>query len=63
MDTECPGEANGMCDGSNNNEECVYDGGDCCLDETLCSFCEGDGCVCHATGQFHCSFGLFPSIV
>ena len=37
---------NGFCDGHNNNEECQYDGGDCCDPSTtkMESFC-GD-CEC-----------------
>ncbi len=43
-----------QCDASNNIEECSYDGGDCCQDETNCVDCEGSTCMCHETGLSHC---------
>ena len=30
----------GYCDDDNNNEDCEWDGGDCCGDDVLDSFCE-----------------------
>ncbi len=49
--------SDGHCDANNNNPDCEYDGGDCCLEEeeTYCFFCNADECVCHETGLTHCS--------
>ncbi|CAM9947262.1 unnamed protein product, partial [Ascophyllum nodosum] len=37
----------GSCDAENNNEECLYDGGDCC-------FCTCAHDSCHSVGRFSC---------
>ena len=34
----------GYCDDVNNNLDCTYDGGDCCLDYVYEDFC--DECLC-----------------
>ena len=36
---------NGFCDDENNNVECNFDGGDCCLDEVDKHYCSE--CICH----------------
>ena len=39
----------GYCDGVNNNEECGFDGGDCCQEsphEYWDDYCDGDECNC-----------------
>ncbi len=51
--------SNGVCDGDNNNDECKFDGGDCCLEPSFCLFtCEGDDCLCHETGSSHCCYNI-----
>ncbi len=46
---------NGQCDAINNNNECEFDGGDCCtFDDEDCLKCYGDYCTCHATGKRMC---------
>ena len=45
---KCPGEkliGDGYCDDSNNNEDCLYDGGDCCNKESVFLYCHE--CLCH----------------
>ncbi len=54
MTDECDFVGDGQCDGDNNNAPCNYDGGDCCLEPSDCSFCSGEKCVCHETGVKHC---------
>ncbi len=44
-----------MCDKDNNNPICEFDGGDCCLEETNCEYCHGEGCLCHETEQAYCA--------
>ncbi len=47
---------NSECDGPYNHILCAYDGGDCCLATTECSFCFGEyTCACHLTGKYHCT--------
>ncbi len=46
--------SDGECDGYLNTNECSYDGGDCCLEESNCRHCD-DRCVCHETGLSHCT--------
>ncbi len=44
-----------VCDSSNNNQYCEFDGGDCCTgDDIWCSNCDGDSCNCHETGESKC---------
>ena len=45
----------GYCNGINNNEECEFDGGDCCDPDALKteSFCSGDDCECRDTTSPH----------
>jgi hypothetical protein len=38
------------CEDENNNKECTFDGGDCCLNGTVFTFCEL--CFCHETGNY-----------
>ena len=48
--------SDGICDGINNRQKCLHDGGDCCTKEgTLCS-CEGSWhlCNCVLTGESYC---------
>ena len=36
-------KGDGQCDDNNNNENCEYDGGDCCgsfVDKSYCTFCQ-----------------------
>ena len=54
---KCPNVENGVCDLDNNHQGCLYDGGDCCLEESDCGNCRGVSCVCHVTGQHHCENG------
>ena len=42
------------CDGKINDQECLYDGGDCCLQPSVCNYCIGIDCICHETGLSHC---------
>ncbi len=37
--------SDGFCDDITNNPECLYDGGDCCVAQTDCSYCFN--CTCH----------------
>ena len=41
----------GYCDDVTNTEECLYDGGDCCLEEISNQFCTT--CFCHQDGSYH----------
>ncbi len=50
----CPSGLDGHCNGQNNNPECNYDDGDCCLEFSDCRSCLGDQCICHSTGMDHC---------
>ncbi len=53
----CHLSGNGICNGDHNVEECLYDGGDCCLKPPdFCMDCDwpGGGCVCHQSGQSYC---------
>ena len=43
--------ADGQCDDESNKVNCLYDGGDCCLQNANLTFCIK--CVCHITGQRH----------
>ena len=43
--------ADGQCDDESNKVICLYDGGDCCLQNANLTFCIK--CVCHLTGQRH----------
>ena len=36
---------------ANNNENCQFDGGDCCLDPVNTNYCSE--CVCHEDGLIH----------
>ena len=36
---------NGYCDDENNNDECNFDGGDCCLDIVLTDYCTKCQCL------------------
>ncbi len=57
----CDGGANEMCESRNNNEECNYDDGDCCLLPANCLYCWRDvNCTCHTTGKLNClrEFGM-----
>ncbi len=46
----------GMCHPENNNDNCQYDGGDCCLGEMQkCSLeCRAGNCFCHNDFNNHC---------
>jgi hypothetical protein len=35
-----------LCDAENNTPECGFDGGDCCIDDVVTTYC-GDNCVCN----------------
>ncbi len=54
--TTCVWEGDGKCNGLNNNLDCAYDGGDCCLPrgEIDCTSCNKEACICHATLQSYC---------
>ena len=39
------GIGNGYCDDENNNDECNFDGGDCCLDNVLTDYCTKCQCL------------------
>lgn len=41
----------GFCDDLTNNENCQFDGGDCCLDIIQAEYC--DECICNETGLKH----------
>ena len=43
--------ADGQCDDESNKVECLYDGGDCCLQNSTLTFCIK--CICHLTGHRH----------
>ena len=46
---------NGRCDGDFNNEESLFDGGDCCLPIGEAGYCfDCNNCACHETGKTHC---------
>ena len=49
----------GICDDETNNAECHYDGGDCCLNNTIINHCTE--CVCNQKGA--CAAGFFPDSV
>ncbi len=53
----CPYGGDGWCHGPNNNEECNYDDGDCCLESAnMCGYCEDNyDCLCHETGLLYCN--------
>ncbi len=53
----------GECDGSNNIDECFFDGGDCCLETSLCQWCDGEACNCHSTGVDYCENKTEPQII
>jgi hypothetical protein len=38
----------GSCDDATNNEACQFDGGDCCLDDIVLTYCTI--CLCDKTG-------------
>ena len=42
----------GICDDIVNVKECTYDGGDCCLLNTDCSYCSI--CSCHMNSSLIC---------
>ncbi len=48
----------GVCTGNLNNEECGFDGGDCCLQASNCKDCYGEQCHCHDTGLANCPSSL-----
>ena len=48
----------GFCHDQNNNAECNFDGGDCCLNVNTSQCLE---CTCHHTEN--CATGFIPSIV
>ncbi len=50
--------SDGLCDSYLNLQECLYDGGDCCIKESDCSYCAGNECICHKTGLAHCKDGV-----
>ncbi len=50
----CGPESPGICHGANNNMDCNYDNGDCCLPNVNCRLCLEEECNCHITGQSHC---------
>ena len=37
--------ANGFCNDETNNEDCAWDGGDCCLNEISDNYCENCTCL------------------
>ena len=41
----------GLCDDETNTEQCDYDGGDCCVDEVLTSYCT----LCECLAPSHIS--------
>ena len=43
--------SDGYCDDYTNTAECEYDGGDCCLEETITVSCQE--CICHDSGMFY----------
>ncbi len=48
------------CDGNNNNEECGFDGGDCCDGEDhYCQNCFENTCLCLETMVAFCSSTTF----
>ncbi len=49
------------CDGANNNPDCEFDDGDCCLEEPNCDFCFGLECICHIDGISHCPLNIGKS--
>ncbi len=51
----CPFSGDGHCDEDHNRDECLYDGGDCCLAIVDCMWCIlDDDCECHTTGISYC---------
>jgi len=42
----CPMSGNGMCDESDNIEECAWDGGDCCKETCIGTLCGSQGYAC-----------------
>ena len=48
-----------MCNDETNNEDCDYDGGDCCLSDKNTELCSE--CICYP--QASCTAGIIPSIV
>ncbi len=48
-----------LCHGFNNNEECNYDGMDCCLPIIDDSLCSDVLCRCHLTGIRHPSYAAY----
>ncbi len=46
----------GFCDDMSNNEQCLFDGSDCCLDSIQDSFCTE--CQCHETNKKHPTFSI-----
>ena len=44
--------SDGYCDDYTNTAECEYDGGDCCLEETITVSCQE--CICHDSGMSYC---------
>ncbi len=52
----------GMCQAVNNNAKCEFDGGDCCTGEDpSCIFCYGQFCLCHETGEYHCTGSIYKT--
>ena len=45
-----------QCHGFNNNEECEYDGMDCCRPIITDRFCLENTCHCHIDGLYHPTF-------
>ncbi len=55
---ECNPEEIGddICHGSYNNQECAYDGGDCCSGtDEKCEHCVDYACICHETETIPCN--------
>lgn len=46
MSSKCTYKGDGYCDDINNNADCEFDGGDCCLDPVKTTYCTE--CICHA---------------
>ena len=40
----------GMCDDTNNNVPCLFDGGDCCLEVVITDYCTDCLCLTESSG-------------
>ena len=50
---KCDYQGDGYCDDSNNNADCDFDDGDCCLNPVITQFC--NECWCYADNTSYVS--------